>query len=631
MRSTLAARLILWIGLPAMLLFVLVVAISSSRSREHVMRETEMSTRNLALYHAERIDNTLTTAAAIAEMVAGEMELSPKGDELALNEYLRGVVRRNYGRIYGSCIAFEPYLFSPQRELLAPYYYWKGGRPEYVQLGNAAYNYPAWEWYRAPIQAGAPWWTEPYFDEGGGETIMTTYSVPFRRNGKIWGVATIDIAMNALTDAVETVKIGKRGYAFVLSKAGRFLSFPDHSKLMSGSLFDLDPTLATRMTSGESGFIHALGPLRRGPAWIAFTPIKTGGLSLAVVTPAEEVMAGVLKLQRELMLLGGIGLLAIGAVLVLIVRSISKPIAELALAAQRVAGGDLDLQLAQRTRTLEVSNLTSAFQKMMGDLKTRMNELRAATAAKERVEGEMEAARTIQMSLLPQKDEHAARPEFDVAAQMLPAREVGGDFYDYFYVDREWFCVLIGDVAGKGVPAALYMAVTTTLVRAHSRGNLSPARVLRRVNLELCAKQQTGMFVSLFCAVLHIPSGMFVWSNAGHNPPILISEGALQTLSHEAAVVLGASDKAQYENVEMHLKPGDTLFCYTDGVTEATRPDGSFYGVERLETFLRQQHKRTPADLGAMALRDVSDFAGAAPRADDITLLVLRYAGAKPV
>lgn len=630
MRASLAFRLILLVGAPAVTLFLLVVILSSIRSREHVMAETEVSSLNLARYHAQRLETVLDRASVVAEMIATEMEISPKRNEEILNRYLGGVVASK-DFIYGSCIAFEPFTFDPGKELVAPYFYWKDGRPEFVQLGNPEYNYPRWDWYRLPKQADRPLWSEPYFDEGGGETIMITYSVPFRKDGAFGGIATIDIAMSELTSEVEEIRVGKRGYAFVISQQGRFLAFPEKSQIMKRSLQEFDMALAQRMTAGQEGFVHARGPLRMESVWTAFAPIRAGNLSLAIVYPADEIMAGAFRLQRELLLLGGVGLLALCGAIIVIVRSISRPISQLAQAAQRVAGGDLDLEISHQTRTAEVRHLTDAFRKMTSDLKRRIEELRSATAARERIEGELQAARKIQMSILPRDiPVEAERREIRMHAHIQPAREVGGDFYDAHAVDEDSLAFWIGDVSGKGVPAALYMAVTTTLVKSHTAGHRSPAAVLSTVNRELCANRTTGMFVTLFYGLLNCRTGALVYCNAGHYAPFVVSrDGARRRLAGRGGMALGANVNARYNNHEVPLQPGEMVFCFTDGVTEALDARRAFYDEARLEEVLGKCAALDPAEVTRCVLDDLRAFTGSVEQADDITVLALRYCGTK--
>ena len=629
MRGTLAARLLFWVGVPAAALFLLIVIVSSIHSRDRVMRETGTSSRNLARYYAQRIENRLLRAAVVADSVANEMENSPKHTKPELYDYLRSVVARNRF-IYGSCIAFEPFSYDARQKYFAPDYYWKGNAPEFVQLGNPDYDYFKWEWYAAPKEGGRARWSEPYYDEGGGETVMTTYSVPFFRDGTFWGIATIDIAMNELTAEAANIRVGQLGYAFILSKAGKFLAYPDKAQIMKGSLFDSDPALARRMTAGEDGFVRARGPWRNQDAWIAFVPIRTGDLSLGVVYPVGELMAEAADAQADLIWLGILGLAGLLAMLLIIVRSFSRPIAALADVAKRIAAGDLDVEIASHTRTYEVSHLTEAFRKMAGDLKARINELREATATQERLEGELSAARSIQASILPAAfPAFPDRGEFDIYAGVRPARKVGGDFYNFYFANREWLCLIIGDVSGKGVPAALFMAVTVTLIKAHSIGTMAPARILSRTNRELCRQNDAGMFVTVFCAFLNVRTGSLIYCSAGHHPPFVLSRdgAAISELAARGGPALGADEEAHYEESETVLKPGDMLFGYTDGVTEAMDPQHEFYGDDRLKKMLAETARLTPERLCHRIVVDVNAFAATAPQADDLSVLALRFFG----
>ena len=209
---------------------------------------------------------------------------------------------------------------------------------------------------------------------------------------------------------------------------------------------------------------------------------------------------------------------------------------------------------------------------------------------------------------------------------------MGGDFYDFFFVDAEWLCVVIGDVAGKGVPAALYMAVTMTLLKAHTAGTLSPARILARVNRELCRQNDTGMFVTVFCALLNCRTSSLVYCNAGHGAPfVLSSSGAMARLSERGGTALGADAGSWYEDADTRLRAADTLFCCTDGVTEATDGAGNFFGDKRLATLLAAEARRDAAALTRRVIEEVERFAGDGAQADDVTVLALRYLGVPAV
>ena len=468
MKANLSKRLSIWVGLPVVLLFGSVIWIASQRSFQSVVAETERYTRGLARYHAAHLDQQLSRAARIPEDLAVVLETGAFTSEPNLESYLHDLVERT-PEIYGSCLAFEPDAFSEGKHFYAPYFYRKDEKAVFVQLGNPEYDYFKWEWYARPKAENHAIWTEPYFDDGGGNTVMTTYSVPIRDHGKFRGIATIDIAMSQLVAEAERLRVGESGYTFVVSKKGRFVAYPDKTKIMHAGIQEANAELGRRMIAGEQGFLRTVEPVGMRPAWIAFLPVQDGEFSLGVVFPEEEVLRQAFHLQWELVATGLIGLLALFAAQVLVARSIAKPLTQLAHAAQQVAAGNLDFDVRTDARTTEVRELANSFHKMTRELKMRMEELRYTTMVKERFEGELSAARTIQLSLVAKKfPAFPGRGEFDIHAVLKPARAVGGDFYDFFLIDDDCLCLVVADVAGKGVPAALYMAVTHTLLRANS-------------------------------------------------------------------------------------------------------------------------------------------------------------------
>lgn len=628
MKGNLSTRLIGLVGGPATLLFAVVLWSASVRGFDRVVRQAEDSSRATARYYAARIDGVLRRSTIIAEMMSLELELGIFTSEPHLEGYLRRVVAAN-AEIFGSCLSFEPHSFTPEKLYYAPYFYQKSGGPEFVQLGNPEYDYLKWDWYRLPKAAGKALWSEPYFDDGGGNAIMTTYSVPFQRDGKFWGIATIDIAIDQLVTLTDSIIGTKSGYAFIVSRQGRFLSYPQKERIMRDMIQDVAPALGERMTSGEDGFLRTTEPMRGEEAWVTYVPIKEGGLSLAIVYPKAELMAEAFDLQKELLALGLIGLAALFVALTFIARSISRPIAVLAKAAQDVAAGQFDLRLDASGATEEVRRLTFAFNKMTRDLQMRMQELRYTTTVRERLEGELTGARSIQMSLLPKVfPAFPAHPEFDLHAIVRPAREVGGDFYDFHFLDEERLCVLIGDVSGKGIPAALFMAVTKTLLKATSSSALSAGEIVAKVNDDVCGEGDTGMFVTLLYAILNTRTGEAELANAGHHAPFLLgSSGEVAPLDVPGGMALGVLSGQNYTVSKVTLSPGETLFFYTDGVIEALDSDRHFYGIPRLQILLHELHAEPVERITRAAVRDVRTFSGERDQSDDISVLALRWIG----
>jgi len=251
------------------------------------------------------------------------------------------------------------------------------------------------------------------------------------------------------------------------------------------------------------------------------------------------------------------------------------------------------------------------------------------------VQRELCVAHSIQQSMLPHGFcPFAGSAALDVAATMLPARNVGGDFYDYFQLDADRFGFVIGDVSGKGVPAALFMAMSRTVLKAVALRGQPPGECLREVNAFLCGENHAELFVTVFYGILNFRTGEFQHSNGGHNAPYVLPAGSeLLALDTEmcgtetSGTVLGMLEDAEYPTCQTQLRAGDALFLYTDGVTEATDSQGNLFWVERLEAFLQENKARTADDVVQGVLTAVQQFAAGAAQSDDITAVAVRYLG----
>jgi sigma-B regulation protein RsbU (phosphoserine phosphatase) len=246
---------------------------------------------------------------------------------------------------------------------------------------------------------------------------------------------------------------------------------------------------------------------------------------------------------------------------------------------------------------------------------------------------ELSIARSIQQSLLPHGFPPFAGSEaLDVAATMQPARNVGGDFYDYFLIDPERLGVVIGDVSGKGVPAAIFMAMTRTALKAVALRGEPPGDCLHEINAFLCRENQAELFVTIFYGILNFRTGEFLYSNGGHNPPYrLAPSGQAATLATDSSgTVLGLFEGASYATCQTLLQSGDALVLYTDGVTEAADLQGNMLGPQRLQAFLQRSGTLPTADLIQGVLTVVQEFVAVAPQSDDVTALAVRYQGGAP-
>ena len=317
-------------------------------------------------------------------------------------------------------------------------------------------------------------------------------------------------------------------------------------------------------------------------------------------------------------------------------RNITTPVERLSYLTELYARQEHehDASLATRLQKLadaipkgdEIGALALSFRNMMDELDDYMANLAVVTADKERIATELNVATQIQASMLPCIfPAFPGRKEFDVYATMTPAKEVGGDFYDFFLIDDDHLALVIADVSGKGVPAALFMVIAKTLLKNAAQTGLSPKAILEKVNNQLCENNEAEMFVTVWLGIFEISTGKLIAANAGHEYPAVRHQGGkFELYKDKHDFVLAGMEGARYREYEMILKPGDTLFVYTDGVAEATDATNTLYGTDRMLTALNRNEKADPEKLLQSVKEDIDMFVGEAPQFDDITMLAFK-------
>jgi sigma-B regulation protein RsbU (phosphoserine phosphatase) len=298
--------------------------------------------------------------------------------------------------------------------------------------------------------------------------------------------------------------------------------------------------------------------------------------------------------------------------------------------ARIIGNGNLDHRIEVHSGD-EIEEQADTFNKMAANLQEYIRNLTETTAAKERIQSELKVATDIQASLLPRLfPAFPDRPEFEVFATMDPAKEVGGDFYDFFFIDENRLCFLIADVADKGVPAALYMMVAKTLLKSEAQRIGAPDEILRNVNNILAADNENCMFVTVFCAILDTRTGEVSFANAGHNPPLVNKPDGFAYMTPKVGFVLGPIPDSAYERESIVLLPGDTLFLYTDGVTEAQNSDSELYGEHRLLDAVKLSGAESLTEMIHFIRAEVTRHADGAPQSDDVTMLAIKFKGVAP-
>ncbi len=385
------------------------------------------------------------------------------------------------------------------------------------------------------------------------------------------------------------------------------------------------------MINGKTEFVEHDNLFNAIPGFLMYMPLSVGNWSLGFFFPKSEVLKDVNTLSGNMLIIGMCGFLALTAAVILISRKITLPLQLLSAKTMEIASGNLETKLPMVRSKDEVGQLTEAFQHMQQSLIKHIDDLTQTTAQKERIESELRIAREIQMGILPKLfPPFPDRDEFDIFASIEPAREVGGDLYDFFFLDRNHFCFLIGDVSGKGVPAAFFMAVTKTLLKVVADRDRFPDKILSSVNNDLASDNDSCMFVTLFLAIMDIDTGEIDYACAGHNPPILMTENGARYLKVFNEPMAGAMEGISYSSAKVNLAPGETILLYTDGVTEAMNPSNDLFSDQQLMDLLSALYEPgeeipDPEPMIKAVTQSLSDFVQGAEPSDDITMLAVKY------
>lgn len=443
----------------------------------------------------------------------------------------------------------------------------------------------------------------------------------------------------SIKDVLVSLRLAQSGFAFILTRDDHLLA-----PLPTAQTGLLDaPDASSRQTLRQllrnippNGDIATMpfNPTDSDGSWqISAAYFKPLGWTIVAAVPAQDLTSAATTLRNRL---GWIFLLVLAVSLAIawaLSARLTRPLQRLSDFARALPEQDLSVagpipehiaRLPQKQPD-EVGRLAATFIFMDKQLREKVASLLRETSSRERYESELNIARDIQMGLLPIPLAGGVLNQVDLYATMLPAKEVGGDLYDYFLLPDGRLCFAIGDVSDKGVPAALFMAVTRTLIRASAEDETDPALLMERVNNRLSENNPNMMFVTLVIGVLDLATGALDWSNGGHPPLCLVqTDGKLRLLEGRSGPACGVQEDLPYRKFSTTLEPGEILLGYTDGVTEAVGPDGSLYDEKRLFARLAGQQHANAETLAATLLQDVRDFVQQTEQSDDITLIAVK-------
>ena len=634
LRSSLSARISLWTVLFAAVVFIISISVVAFRSRNAVREE--------AIKGANRVlENTVLRTNYILEDVediANNLEwliLKDLDNPDAMMEYSHSIVQNNT-ILNGCSISFEPY-FYPQKGNYFSAYSNNNGRYVYtMQEGSDNYQYFYLNWYMLPKLLMQPCWTEPYTDqEEGDEATMNlemnvSYCKPIIGNdGNFIGVISLDISLKWLSETISAVKPYPNAYAFLLGRGGSYLVHPDPQKLFYESFFT--PGLVDALTPEQKQLGKDMLDWKEGirrlevdgdPSFVIFRPLLTTGWSLAIVCPESDIFGGFRRFRNTLLLSLILGLILMFLAMYFIIHRQIRPLSRLASHAETMASGNLDVELPHMGRTDEVGVLNRAFRYMQVSLRKYIDELTTATAKRERIEGELQIARDIQMGMVPSKfPAFPDREDIDLYASMSPAKEVGGDLYDYFIKNQNLYFA-VADVSGKGVPASLFMAVVRNLFRVVGSAGLPPEEIARQINNTVSEDNEQLMFITMFIGRINLEDGSLSFCNCGHNPPVLL-RGKPEFMECEPNVPLGIAPGFQFKGQSIEGFRGTPILLYTDGLNEAENSAHEELGNERLLQSLAANPFKDAKTTVLMLQGVVSAHVGDAEQSDDLTLLCI--------
>ncbi|WP_018995141.1 SpoIIE family protein phosphatase [Thioalkalivibrio sp. ALJ2] len=637
-RKSLAVRLALVTLLTTGSIFFISSGALYLMVRDIMLEHAEDQARELTHATANRIRSSLNEVAGSAQGLASALnsgQIRPDG----LFPVLDNVTLQS-DAVQGAAVTYEPYAADPDERYYGPFSYETPNGITRMHLGGDDFDYFTRDWYQIPALTRSGFWTEPFPSAADPNRLITTYSRPFFDPDDaeaLRGIVTMDIELPALTARVDEVEIFDSGFAFLVSPRTRFITYPQRDWIMRESLFSLAETLGEpelrelgrRIQQTDEGFSRVPEALLEEPARLYHVRLPEANWAVGVIIPERELFGDILRVMHWVLIIAAIGFFILLGTIIGISRGITRPLKGLASSAGEIARGNLDRPLPPIRTGDEVGQLAHSLDEMRLSLKDYINDLTATTAAKERMESELKIARNIQMSFLPKRlDLSDLDVGIDLAARLIPAKEVGGDLYDFFPLrEHNALFFAVGDVSDKGVPAALFMAVTKTLVKGIAEQDpRDPGEILTRVNNELCLNNDNGMFVTYLCGVLDLGTGEVHFANAGHNPPLIHrADGTYDWLKLPPGLVLGAMEDMEYPVQTVRLAPGDALLLYTDGVTEAADGEQKLYGEDRLFALYGEIASQPARQQVDAVLESVERFADGATQADDITVLALRY------
>ena len=545
----------------------------------------------------------------------------------------------NYPDSLGGGIWFEPYVVDKNQKRTCFYAYRDKDNNILIDENFASekYDYHNQGWYKQIIsqitKENNTAWSLPYYEDQGSETMMITVGTGIYENDKLIGISTVDWEIESIFKDVSEMKPIENSFDYF--KQGEPIK--DSFSLFAIKdyvVVSTDPNLDNKKIVGHSlsnipwfdkKLENELFLKYHNRMYVPYFKYAINGMLLVICVPVSEMFKDIYSFIGSLIAVFLIIALAIPSLMYWgMSRYIINPIKKLTNIAEKIGKGEeIEIKIEKPE---EFEKLASTFDKMTKDIKT-------ATKEKEKINSELAIARAIQLSSLPNVfNPFPDRKEFDIFASMEPAKEVGGDFYDFYFADeKDNFMFLIADVSGKGFPAALFMMTVKTLINNMAKVGYNSKELIKIINNKVCENNRQGFFVTMLAGLVNIKTGKISFINCGHNIPLIKHKsGEYEYLTLNSNIPLGTFEDFDFEISETQLQAGDILFTYTDGITEAMNDKNEMYGEQRLKDALNKiNNENDVKEIISEIRQNIKKYTDNAPQSDDITMLCFKYNGQK--
>ena len=634
-RRKLSVRVSLWVVLFAAIIFNVALGFLFFQSRDAVREEAVNHAMQILDKTSLRVEGILNRVEVASNMTTWLVQRHPdKPDSMFV--YSRGMLLNNPD-FYNCSIAFEPYYFEDKGRYFSAYTKHDGDSIRTIQGGSDKYQYFFMDWYLMPMLLDKPCWTEPYMDYDvatNTSEMVTSFCQTIKdHHGQKIGVINTSLSISWLSQTISATKPYPNSYSIMIGRGGTYFVHPDTTKITRQTIYTQTiekpdtalEALGHAMQRGEEGMKHMI--IDGEDCYVFYKPLGQTGCSMAIVCPEKDVFSSFNRLRQSVMAIVIIGLLLMLYLFIRIITRELNPLRRLAQEAETIASGQFEAELPDFQRIDEIGQLSHSFAGMQQSLVKYIEELKETTAQKASIERDLHIASDIQKGMLPEKfPTKADCDDVQIYASLTPAKDVGGDLFDFYFRDEKlFFC--IGDVSGKGVPASLFMAVTRAVFRTVSAHESMPDQIVTTMNKTMVDMNKTLMFVTLFVGVLDLPTGRLHYCNAGHDAPLLVGAGVGE-LPCDSNIPVGFMPTWKYTLQEALISPGTTIFLFTDGLTEAMNADCALFQMNRInEVALKalSTQQLEPHQLIEQMTAAVHEFVGDAEQSDDLTMMAIQY------